>query len=188
MTERFVFTETPLRGLYRVTRNLISDNRGFFSRFFCAEAFKTIGLTRSIVQMNHTLTHKEGAVRGMHFQKPPYSETKIVACIAGKVWDVVVDIRKNSPTFLKWYAAQLSGENQISLFIPEGFAHGFQTLTKECQLLYLHSAPYEPGSEGALNVLDPMIAIDWPLEISEISMRDRHHPLLDFSYEGIVVE
>lgn len=187
MSQRFDFIETPLAGLFRVDRKPITDSRGFFTRFFCAEEFKEIGFNQPIAQINHTLSRHKGAIRGMHFQYPPQTETKIVTCIQGEVLDVAVDIRKGSSTFLQWHAEVLSAENQSSLYIPDGFAHGFQALTNDCQLLYLHSVSYAPNVEGALNVLDPTLAIDWPLEVTEISERDRNHPLLDSQFEGIVI-
>ena len=188
MSERFNFIGMPLVGLFRVERKVLTDSRGFFSRFFCADEFGEIGFNKTIVQMNHTLTKQKGAIRGMHFQYPPHTETKIVSCLQGKVMDIVVDIRKGSPTFLQWHAEILSAENKYSLYIPDGFAHGFQTLTEDCELFYLHSASYKPDTEGALNVFDPLLSIEWPLEVTEISERDRHHPFLDSEFEGIPVQ
>ncbi len=185
MSQQFNFVETPLYGLIRVDRKPIYDQRGFFSRFFCAEAFKEIGFSKPIAQMNHTLSKQMGTIRGMHFQSTPYIETKIVSCIQGEIFDVAIDIRKSSRTFLQWYGEVLSSENQSSLYIPEGFAHGFQTLTDDCQLIYLHSDYYTPKAESAINALDPMIGIDWPLNITEISDRDRHHPFLNAQFEGV---
>lgn len=187
MSQRFNFVETPLAGLFRVDRKTISDHRGFFSRFYCAEEFKELNSKLLIAQINRTLTKQKGTIRGMHFQYPPHSETKIVTCIQGEVFDVSVDIRKGSPTFLQWHAEVLSTENQSSLYIPDGFAHGFQTLTDDCQLLYIHSNFYSPNAEGALNTLDPVLGIDWPLEVTDISERDNNHPLLDSQFEGIVI-
>ena len=187
MSRFFDFIETPLEGLFRIERHPIEDHRGFLSRFFCAEDFNRIGFDCSLAQINHTLTQQKGAVRGMHFQYPPYTETKIVSCLQGKILDVAVDIRKDSPTFLQWHAEILSAKNKASLYIPNGFAHGFQTLTNNCQLIYLHSVSYKPDSEGALNALDPRLAINWSLTVTEMSNRDKNHPLLDtqFEFEGI---
>jgi dTDP-4-dehydrorhamnose 3,5-epimerase len=187
MSQRFDFIETPLSGLFRVERKPIDDHRGFFSRFFCAKEFKEVGLSKPIAQINHTLTKRKGIIRGLHFQYPPYCETKIVSCIQGKVFDVAVDIRKGSQTFLQWHAEILDAESQSSLYIPDGFAHGFQTLTENCQLLYLHSNFYTQKAEAALNVFDPVLAIDWPLKVKEISQRDQNHPLLDSQFEGIEI-
>lgn len=184
---RFKFRDTPLQGAKVVCRKPIEDSRGFLSRFFCAEEFKSIGLEDKIHQINHTLTCKKGTVRGLHFQHFPHAETKIVSCISGEVFDVAVDLRKNSSTFLQWHGELLSKNNQRSFFIPKGFAHGFQTLTENCELIYLHTAPYVKDAEGALNVLDPRININWPLYISEVSDRDRSHLNIDQSFQGIEV-
>ena len=186
MSQRFDFIETPLAGLVRVDRKPAIDSRGFFSRFFCEKEFREIGFTEPVAQMNHTLTRNKGTVRGMHFQNPPHTESKIVSCIRGEILDVAVDIRKGSPTFLMWHAEVISAKSHASLFIPNGFAHGFQALAADCELLYIHSAAYAPGAEGALNALDPALAIDWPLEVTELSERDSSHPMLDSQFEGIV--
>jgi len=185
MSQRFDFNSTPLQGLYRVDRKPITDQRGFLSRFFCAEEFEEIGFTQSIAQINHTMTKQKGVIRGMHFQYPPHTETKIVACIQGEVFDVAVDIRKDSSTYLQWHAEILSEENQRSLYIPDGFAHGFQTLTDNCQLFYLHSEFFEPEAEGALNAMDSKLAIQWPQQVTEISERDKSHPMLDDMFKGL---
>lgn len=182
---RFDFQDTPLEGLTLIQRKKIEDNRGFFSRFFCAEEFITLGLDKTIAQINHTLTKQIGAVRGLHFQMPPFAEIKIVSCLKGKIFDVAIDLRRGSKTFLQWHGEILSAENSCSLFIPEGFAHGFQALTEDCELIYLHSAPYNQPSEGALNVNDPRLSIRWPLPISELSDRDSAHPFLEADFEGL---
>lgn len=184
--ERFHFYPTPLAGLKLIERTILEDGRGFFSRFFCETTLQQLGM-KPIMQINHTLTKKTGTVRGLHFQHPPHSEIKIVSCLRGTVIDVAVDLRKGSPTFLQWYSVELSAENHRSLFIPEGFAHGFQTLTADCELIYLHTANYSPSHESALNPLDPKLAIQWPLEICEISDRDKSHPMIRNDYEGIVI-
>ncbi len=184
---RFDFKKTGLGGLYSVIRKPIEDSRGYFVRFYCGEEFQSMGLTKSISQINHTLTQKKGAVRGMHFQNPPFTESKLVSCIKGEIFDVAVDIRKGSPTFLKWHAEILTGNENNSLFIPDGFAHGFQTLTDNCELIYLHTAPYRPKVENALNALDPRLAINWPLVITEISERDRAQQMIDNDFAGIEI-
>lgn len=182
--ERFTFHPTPLSGLTVIERIRIEDNRGFLSRLFCQETIAKLGM-KPIQQINHTLTKKAGALRGMHFQHPPAAEIKIVSCLQGCIFDIAVDLRADSPTFLQWFGAELSAENQQSLLIPEGFAHGFQTLTENCELLYLHSASYSPQHEAALNPLDPRLSITWPLPVSEISARDQAHPMLDSGFKGI---
>lgn len=184
--ERFDFHPTPLEGLLVIQRKPIEDSRGFFSRFFCAEAFGRVGFSKPIAQINHTRTLNRGALRGLHFQYPPDCECKIVSCLSGEVFDVAVDIRKGSPTFLQWHAEILSAQNHRSLLIPEGFAHGFQTLTENCELIYLHSAPYNPQAQGALQAADPKIRISWPLAVTELSERDRAHPFIGPDFEGIL--
>ncbi len=184
---RLDFSNTPLAGLQVVQRKPIEDVRGYFSRFFCVEEFKRAGLNKSISQINHTLTHKKGAVRGLHYQKPPHAETKVVSCIKGEIFDVAVDLRKNSPTFLRWHGEVLSAKNQRSMLIPEGFAHGFQTLTEECELIYLHTSPYVQEAEAALNATDPRLSIAWPLAITELSDRDRLRFMITPNFEGVSV-
>jgi dTDP-4-dehydrorhamnose 3,5-epimerase len=185
--QRFDCFDLPLAGLKIVQRKPIEDARGFLSRFYCAEEFTNYGFNRPISQINHTLTLNKGAVRGLHYQRPPHAEIKLVSCIKGEIFDVAVDLRKDSPTFLQWRGEVLSEHNRRSLLIPEGFAHGFQTLCEDCELIYLHSAPYCKDAEAALNVIDPKIGITWPLEITELSERDRSHPMIKLDFEGIVV-
>ena len=182
---RFDFSKTPLEGLYVAKRKCLEDSRGFLSRLFCAEEFREAGMEASIVQINHTLTKRTGTVRGMHFQYPPYGETKLVGCLAGEIFDVAVDLRKDSPTFLKWHGEILSADNKCSLLIPPGFAHGFQTLTDNCELLYLHTAAYQPEFEAAVNATDPMLAIKWPLTITERSEKDLMYPYKQPDFQGI---
>ncbi len=184
---RFDCIDTSLLGLKVVQRKPIEDSRGFLSRFFCVTEFNAYGFNKPISQINQTLTRQKGAVRGLHYQQPPHAEIKLVSCLRGEVFDVAVDLRKNSPTFLRWHGEVLSENNQRSLLIPEGFAHGFQTLTEDCELIYLHSAPYVKDAEAALNVTDPKIGIVWPLNITELSERDRLHSMITLDFEGIVV-
>ncbi|PKR54577.1 dTDP-4-dehydrorhamnose 3,5-epimerase [Thalassospira marina] len=184
---RFKIIPLPLEGLRQITRQYLGDNRGFFSRIFCAEELSSAGWCKPISQINHTQTSKQGSVRGMHFQLPPYAEAKLVTCIRGEVWDVAVDLRKNSSTFLQWHAERLSAENGKALLIPEGFAHGFQTLTADAELLYCHSAPYAPSAEGGLNPQDPALEINWPMAITEISNKDGSHPMLNAQFQGVVL-
>ncbi len=173
--KRFEITELPLKGLKLVKRTVLADHRGFFTRLFCAEGLKSIWGT-SIAQINHTLTKQTGSVRGMHFQIPPSAETKLVTCIRGRIWDVAVDVRAESPTFLQWHSAELSPDNQCSFLIPPGFAHGFQTLTDDCELVYLHSEFYSPINERGLHPQDPVLGIRWPLPVENLSSRDAAHP------------
>lgn len=184
---RFDFITIPLNGLVLVQRKAIEDDRGFLSRFYCAEEFREAGINKPIAQINHTLTCKKGAVRGLHFQHPPYAETKMVSCLKGEILDVAVDLRRDSPTFLHWHGEILSATNRKSLLIPEGFAHGFQALTEDCELIYLHTAFYHPEAEGALNVADPKLSIAWPLPIGDLSARDRSPAFIDENFHGVVV-
>lgn len=184
---QFEFHPTPLRGLMVVQRKLLEDSRGFFARFFCADEFRQAGFNKPIAQINHTLTHKKGAVRGLHFQRPPHAETKVVSCLKGGIFDIAIDLRRGSPTFLKWHGEVLSAENKKSLLIPEGFAHGFQALTDDCELVYLHSTSFHQEAEGALNVSDPRLAIVWPLAIAELSERDRVHSFIDVNAEEVAL-
>jgi dTDP-4-dehydrorhamnose 3,5-epimerase len=128
--------------------------------------------------MNTTLSKERGTVRGLHFQRPPKEEIKIVRCISGSIWDVIVDIRKSSPTYGKWYAAELNDNNRTMMYVPKGFAHGFQTLADNVELLYLHSEFYSKKNEGGLLYADKTVNIDWPLPVSDISERDKVHPML----------
>lgn len=173
------FIPTILNGSFTIQLDPINDERGWFARYFCKKEFSTIGHNKEWVQMNHSFSLKKGTLRGMHFQKPPYSEIKLVRCIQGSVFDVIIDLRKDSPTFLKWFGAELSAENKLMMYIPEGFAHGFQTLEDNSGLLYMHTAYYSPEAEDGLRYNDPQVNISWPLEISEISMRDTNHDLLE---------
>lgn len=177
--------ETPLRGLTLLQRHPIGDQRGYLERVFCRDALATVLDGRAIAQINHTLTAKSGTIRGLHFQHPPHAETKLVTCLKGEVFDVAVDLRRGSRTLLRWHAERLSADNHRTLVIPEGFAHGFQTLTDDCELLYLHTAAYCADAEGALNAIDPRLDIAWPLPIAERSDRDQGHPLLDDGFLGL---
>ena len=187
MSNKFKFVKTPLNGLIRLEHKLIGDDRGHFSRLYCAEDLIGVGNNKSIAQINHTLTRKKGTVRGMHFQYPPHSETKIVSCIKGEVYDVAIDLRKGSSTFLKWHAEILRENDCASLYIPDGFAHGFQTMTSDCELLYFHTDFYSPREEGAVNAFDPFLKIDWPLKVTEISKRDSSHSFLNIEFTGIEI-
>lgn len=179
------FHPTPLEGSYTIELSPFGDERGWFARTYCEKEFASIGHDKKWVQLNHSFTKKQGAVRGMHFQLPPFSEIKLVRCIAGSVFDVIIDIRKDSLTFLQWFGTELSAANRRMLYIPEGFAHGFQTLTEDCELIYHHSAFYTPGAEGGIRYNDPAVNINWPMAVTEISERDRNHPLLDSTFKAI---
>ena len=182
---QFSIFETPIAGLKVIERKPIADNRGFLARIFCADQLKGVGWSDPIVQINQTITKKRGTVRGMHFQNPPHAEMKLISCLQGEVWDVAVDLRKNSSTFLKWHAEILSAENCRALLIPRGFAHGFQTLSDDCELLYLHSELYMYKYEAGIQPTDPLINVTWPLNFYDISARDTEHPLLNEQFIGI---
>ena len=181
------FVETVLKGSYVADVVAANDERGWFARIFDKNEFKNIGFEAEWVQLNHSFTNKTGTVRGMHYQLPPFAEIKLVRCIAGAVFDVIIDLRKNSDTFLQWFGTELSAKNKKMLYIPEGFAHGFQTLTDDCELIYHHSQFYKPGSEGGIKYDDPMINIKWPGKVTNISKRDEEHPYLDKNFEGIKI-
>jgi dTDP-4-dehydrorhamnose 3,5-epimerase len=170
-----------------VQRQKIGDARGFLSRIFCAEELAVAGWIKPVFQVNHTLTKKSGTVRGLHYQRPPHTEMKLVSCIRGEVWDVAVDIRRGSKTFLRWHAERLSADNGRAVLIPEGCAHGFQALTDNVELLYLHSHPYSSTAESGLNAADKTLAIAWPLAISERSLRDSQHEPITDQFAGIVL-
>jgi dTDP-4-dehydrorhamnose 3,5-epimerase len=185
---RFNVTDLPLAGLKKVERQRLGDDRGFLSRVFCASELSKCDWNGPIVQINHTFTAKKGTVRGLHYQKPPFSEVKLVSCLKGEVWDVAVDLRANSDTFLQWHAEMLSRDNGRALLIPQGFAHGFQALSDDVELLYCHSAAYAPKAEAGINMLEPSLAINWPLTISECSARDQAFSFLDAEYSGVVLK
>ena len=187
MNSRFDIFHTPLIGLKLIQRKPLGDHRGYLERLFCAEELQALVPSQGIVQINHTLTTQRGTVRGMHFQNPPYAETKLVSCLLGEVFDVAVDLRQGSVTFLQWYGIILSANNHQTLLIPEGFAHGFQTLTENCEMLYFHTAAYNPNAEGGLNAQDPRLDIRWPIAITEQSPRDTAHPWLTDSFNGVEV-
>ncbi|WP_300156647.1 dTDP-4-dehydrorhamnose 3,5-epimerase family protein [Solidesulfovibrio sp.] len=176
---------TPLPGLFEVSHTPFRDARGLFERLFCAGALSPILGERRIMAVNHSRTTAVGALRGLHFQRPPAAEMKLVRCLAGRVLDVAVDIRAGSPTFLRHHAAVLSGDNGRMVVVPEGFAHGFQVLEADSELLYLHTAPYVPQAEGGLAWDDPALAITWPLAVTDLSGRDREHPRIGPDFEGI---
>jgi dTDP-4-dehydrorhamnose 3,5-epimerase len=179
------FEEIKLGGSYLVDVLASADERGWFARTFCKDEFNKIGFNGDWVQLNHSFTNEKNTIRGLHYQLPPFAEIKLVKCIAGIVFDVIVDIRKNSPTFLKWFGTELSAENKKMIYIPEGFAHGFQSLTDNCELIYHHSQFYKQGFEEGIKYDDPMIDIQWPNAVTNISKRDEEHPYLSENFEGI---
>ena len=178
---------TVIKGLFIAETGLVSDDRGAFSRLFCERELVDAVGSRKVVQINRSLTITPGTVRGMHYQHPPHSEIKLVRCTKGRAWDVAVDIRAGSPTFLKWHAEELSPQNRRMSIIPEGFAHGFQTLDHDSELLYLHTNFYKPEAEGGVLYNDSQLAIPWPLPVTNLSDRDERYPSLPHDFCGIEV-
>ena len=179
------FTETALKGSFIIDLNLFQDERGWFARTYCKNEFEQIGHVKEWVQLNHSFTKQKGTIRGMHYQMSSFAEIKLVRCISGKIYDVIIDMRKDSPTFLQWTGVELSAENKRMLYIPEGFAHGFQALSDDCELIYHHSQFYTPNVEAGIRYNDPKININWSLPLTSISKRDEEHPLLDNNFKGI---
>ncbi|OBJ24973.1 dTDP-4-dehydrorhamnose 3,5-epimerase family protein [Mycobacterium colombiense] len=179
--------DTPLADLKIAQSVPHRDARGAFTRLFCAEELRAVVGQRQIVQINRSRTSRTGAVRGMHFQHPPHAEMKMIRCLSGRIWDVAVDLRAGSSTFLHWHAEELAQDDAKMLIIPEGFAHGFQVLEPDSELLYLHTAFYHPPSEGGLRHDDPRLAIAWPLPPQDLSPRDLSHPLVNAEFTGVAL-
>jgi dTDP-4-dehydrorhamnose 3,5-epimerase len=173
-----VVENTSISGVFIYTSDFIMDTRGSFGRTFCQQSLRSILGLRNIQQINLSKSHKIGTVRGMHYQHEPFAEMKIIRCLKGRVFDVAVDLRIESPTYLAWFGVELSPASANALVIPEGCAHGFQVLDRDSELLYLHTAPYNAAAEGAVRYDDPKIGIRWPLSPTELSLKDRNHQLL----------
>jgi len=184
---KLTILETPLKDLYVVETDPFVDHRGVFARWFCEEELAEIIDSRRIKNVNFSKTAKAGSIRGMHFQRPPHAEMKMIRCIKGRVFDVAIDLRRNSKTYLKWYGVELSEKNMKLFVLPEGFAHGFQTLEDDVEMLYLHTEFYNKESEGAVRYNDPSVSIHWPKEITEISEKDAAHPLIDDRFPGVML-
>lgn len=174
-----------IEGVKRINLNSFDDQRGSFTKLFCQQTIAPLISGKSIAQVNYSVTDNIGTIRGMHFQFGSAKESKVIRCLKGRVYDVLVDVRRNSPTFLQWQAFELSADNADILIVPEGVAHGFQTLEMNSELLYLHTAPYTPNCEGGLLYNDPSLAIDWPLTVSNISERDMSFALIDSRFTGV---
>ncbi|MGD9158484.1 MAG: dTDP-4-dehydrorhamnose 3,5-epimerase [Desulfobacteraceae bacterium] len=170
------FTETKLKGAFIISPDHIEDERGFFARAFCKNEFEEHFLNPNLVQCNISLNHKKGTLRGMHYQVQPYSEVKLVRCTSGSIYDVIIDVRPASPTFKQWIGAELSASNHQMLYVPEGFAHGYQTLEDNTEVFYQVSSFYHPEAEGGLRWNDPAFGIKWPISVSTISKKDASHP------------
>ncbi len=171
-----IFEPLAIHGAYKITPEKRGDNRGAFARVYCAKEFAAHGLNTEWVQMNTSINAAKGTLRGLHFQRPPYAEIKLVRCVQGRVFDVFLDLRKDSPDFGKVCAVTLDSVALETVYIPAGCAHGFQTLTDNVELHYCHSQPYQPDCEAAVNPTDPTLSIAWPLPITTISERDQAHP------------
>ena len=179
------FHATPIDGLWEVETAPHADARGSLTRLYCATTFDEVAPGLRFVQVNHSITNHRGSLRGMHFQRAPALESKLVRCLRGRVFDVTVDLRAGSKTFARWHAVELSESNQRQVLIPPGCAHGFQTLTDDCELLYQHSARYTSAVEGGVAHDDPRVGIRWPLPVMELSARDRSLPRVDADFEEV---
>ena len=179
--------DTDIAGVCVIESAVFQDARGAFSRLFCSRELQPILGPRAIVQINHSITRRVGAVRGLHYQHRPHAEMKIIRCLKGRVFDVAVDLRKDSPTFLAWTALELTPESHRAFVLPEGCAHGFQVLEEDSELLYLHTSFYAPEAEGAVRFDDPRIGVSWPLAPTDLSARDLGHAYLEENYKGMVL-
>ena len=182
---RMKILPTPLAGLHEIRITPASDTRGQFTRLFCEQELALLRTNLHFTQINLSETRKRGTLRGLHYQTPPAAEAKLIHCLRGRVFDVAVDLRMDSPTFLCWHAIELGEDSHNAVFIPEGFAHGFQALTDDVHLLYMHTAPWTPACEAGLRHDDPHLAIDWPLAGSAMSDRDRGYAPIDESFVGV---
>jgi dTDP-4-dehydrorhamnose 3,5-epimerase len=177
------FLPTSISGAFEIRHDLRSDARGRFTRQYCEHEFAGAGLNTRWVQVNHSVTLGRGSIRGMHFQRPPAAEAKLVSCTTGKAFDVIVDLRAGSATFLHWVAIDI--DEATSCYIPAGCAHGFQAQADEVHLIYQHSTRYAPELEGGVRFDDPAIGIEWPLPPGIVSERDRSFELIDVGFQGI---
>lgn len=185
---RFNFTKTHIEGVFIIEPKPIYDKRGYFERYFCAKDFEEINLFKPIVQINHSKSIEKNTIRGIHYQKFPFCETKIVRCIKGAIFDIAVDLRENSPTFLQYVSIELSEYNNQYLVIPEGCGHGFQTLTNDVEMLYLVTNFFNSEADNSFNPLDPKINIKWPLSIGVMSEKDKNAPFVNEDFKGIKIK
>lgn len=179
-----IFEETTLKGAYIISLQLLQDERGGFARTFCKKEFEQIGHRKEFVQLNHSYNTHKGTIRGMHFQLPPHQEIKLIRCVRGSVMDVIVDLRKDSPTFLQHISVELSAENKKMIYMPENFAHGFQTLEENSELIYHHTEFYTPEADTGLRYDDPALKINWPLPPVMVSAKDKSYKLIDYTFKG----
>lgn len=181
------FLPTDIEGLYIIRLKKLEDERGFFVRTYCKNEFWQIGFDKEFVQFNHSFNKHKGTVRGLHFQNAPYCDTKLIRCTQGKVYDVAVDLREGSPTFLKHFSIELNSENMLSILIPEGFAHGFQTLEDNSALIYHHTQYYTQNADAGFRFDDPVFEINWKLTPVMLSEKDKSYQLIDNNFKGIIV-
>lgn len=177
--------ETPIAGVTVVRTSPVGDARGRFTRLFCRDELAALRPGLDFTQINTSVTCARGTVRGMHFQHAPAAEAKLIRCIGGRVFDVALDLRAGSPTFLRWFAIELAADEEAQVFIPEGCAHGFQALDDDARMLYMHTRAWSPAHEGHVNPLDPRAGIRWPLPPQALSTRDRDAPLLGDHFAGL---
>jgi dTDP-4-dehydrorhamnose 3,5-epimerase len=171
-----IFNETNIKGVFVIEIKRLEDNRGFFGRSWCKNEMEAHGLNPNVVQSNTSLSRQAGTLRGMHYQKHPFEETKLIRCTKGAIYDVVIDLRTDSSTYRNWFGIELSESNYKMLYVPEKFAHGFITLKDNCEVNYLVTQFYTPGCEAGLRWNDPRIGIKWPLEVKVISEKDNNFP------------
>lgn len=177
-----IFTETELKGAFIIDLEKRQDHRGFFARTFCAREFEAHGLKPTVAQCNLSFNHKKGTLRGMHYQIAPATETKLVRCTQGAIYDVIVDMRPDSPTYLSYIGVELTADNRRALYVPEMFAHGYQALTDGAEVVYQVGEFYTPGYECGLRYDDPRLGIEWPLAVTEISAKDAAWPLIESTF------
>lgn len=181
------FVTTEITDVVGVESTVFMDARGSFARFFCTRELEGVLGEQRIVQVNNSLTRQVGSIRGFHYQPPPHAEMKFVRCLKGRVWDVIVDLRKGSPTFLKWHAQELSGEGNRMVVVPKGCAHGFQVLQENSEMLYLHTEFFNPEADSRVRYNDPLLKIKWPLPVTEITAADREQASLPHDFSGFDV-
>jgi dTDP-4-dehydrorhamnose 3,5-epimerase len=180
-----IFNPTALVGAFTIDVTPFQDSRGFFTRTFCEKEFQDHNLVQHFVQANHSGTNGKGVIRGMHFQHSPHCEVKLVKCVQGAIFDVIIDVRKDSPTFLKWFGAELTSENKRMMYVPAGFAHGFQSLTDYSEITYMVSSFYDKPSESGVRYDDRKVNIEWPLPVSLVSEKDMLIPSVDENFVAV---
>ena len=185
---RFDFEKTCIDGVYIVTPKPFKDDRGYYERFFCAQDFSELGVSKTICQVNHSYTAKKGTIRGFHFQHPPYAETKVVRCTKGAIIDVALDLRQGSSTFLQTFAIELNDKNSKYLVLPKGIAHGFQTLEDGSEIIYFTDHVYTPEADDGINPFDPKLNYKWPLDVTSISDNDKNRKLISNHFLGLTVK